>query len=82
MTNPNIRLSLGRLNAIAREAIVGEREHHQVIAAVPSKEGSDYAEIVVGSTEDLHERMTIGVRRSQPEDQIRRDIARRVRQQE
>ena len=80
MTSPTIRLSLRQLNAIAREAVVGAHEHHDVIAAVPSKEGSDYTEILVGSKENPRERMTIGVRRSQTEDQIRREIVRRVQQ--
>ena len=78
MTSPTIRLSLRQLNAIAQEAIVGADERLEVIAAVPSKEGSDYTEIVVGSIEHPRERTTVGVRRSQPEDQIRREIARRV----
>ena len=66
--------SLRQLNAIAQEAIVGAGERLEVIAAVPSREGSDYTEIVVGSTEHPRERTTVGVRRSQPED--RRFVAR------
>jgi hypothetical protein len=78
MTSFTTRLSLSQLNTIAREAVVGAREHLDVIAAVPSREGSDYTEIVVGSTDNRRERTTIGVRRSLPEDQIRREIVRRV----
>jgi hypothetical protein len=77
MGSSTARLSVRRLSAIAREAIRGE--HHQIVAAVPSREGSDYAEIIVGSTDHKSAPMTIGVRRSESEDHLRREIARRVR---
>jgi hypothetical protein len=73
------RLSLPQLNAIARDAL--DAGQNKVIAAVPSKDASDYAEIIVCSRMQ-HDLMTIGVRRSQSADQIRGEIVRRVQQRD
>lgn len=80
MTTGTPRLSLWQLNAIARDAV--DPKWHAVIAAVPSRGGSDYAEIIVCSSEKQNGFMTVGVRRSQSADQIRSEIMRRVRRSE